>query len=221
MSTEQWVSLLTAVAALVSSVAWPLIVAILVWKVVPGLLKEVRTGRGMTIKGMGFEATFAQVTRAVNSAEQARTGESAAASPTAVAETMGRLVPDQDALDRLDGARVLWVDDHPENNQYERRALEALGIQVYEAKSTADALDLLARRPFDVVISDMGRGMDQRAGYTLLGELRKTDPRTPFLIYAGQDADTHREEALARGAQGSTSSPKTLVEDVIRQIRKA
>ncbi len=223
MTTEQWVSLLTAVAALVSSIAWPLLVGLLVWRVVPGLLTEVREGRGMTLKGMGFEATFAQVSRAtaaLSSAESARSDGTAAASPTAVADAITGLVPDQGALTRLGTARVLWVDDHPENNLYERMALEALGIQVTQAKSTDDALDLLDRRTFDVIVSDMGRGLDQRAGYTLLGSLRKTDQTTPFLIYAGPDAEGYRDEALAKGAQGSTSSPKTLVEDVIRQIRR-
>ncbi len=223
MTTEQWTSLLTAVAALVSSIAWPAIVAILVWKVMPGLLKEVRDGRGMTLKGMGFEATFAQVskaTAALSSAEHARTGPAPAASPAAVANAITDLVPDGNALARLGRARVLWVDDHPENNHYEQMSLEALGIQVVEAKSTDDALDLLDRRSFDVVISDMGRGLDQRAGYTLLAALRKFDQTTPFLIYAGSDADQHRDEAIAKGAQGSTNSPRTLIEEVIRQIRR-
>jgi len=38
-------------------------------------------------------------------------------------------------------ATVLWVDDHPDNNFNERKALEALGMHIEASPSTADALE--------------------------------------------------------------------------------
>src|SRR5262245_3013464 len=40
----------------------------------------------------------------------------------------------------LNGAAVLWVDDHPSNNAYERQVLVALGIRFDLATTTAEAL---------------------------------------------------------------------------------
>ena len=81
---------------------------------------------------------------------------------------------------RLSDARVLWVDDRPENNLFERRALEALGMHLTLSKSTEDALHKTQLSHYDVIISDMGRPPDPRAGYTLLDALRKRGDRTPL-----------------------------------------
>lgn len=51
---------------------------------------------------------------------------------------------------------VLWVDDRPNNNIYERRAFEAVGIRFTLAVSTADALQRLSNEQFDAIISDIG-----------------------------------------------------------------
>ena len=72
------------------------------------------------------------------------------------------------AVDGIANSSILWVDDRPENNVYERQALEALGIRFTISTSTEDALVKLRQRTFDVIISDMGRPPDLRAGYTLL-----------------------------------------------------
>ncbi len=44
-------------------------------------------------------------------------------------------------------SRILWVDDKPENNQHERDAFEAVGLQVSLALSTSEALERLAQGP--------------------------------------------------------------------------
>lgn len=65
--------------------------------------------------------------------------------------------------------RVLWVDNLPSNNRYERTMLHALGMFVDLSTSTEDALaKVAARGGYDVIISDMGRPHDAQAGYTLL-----------------------------------------------------
>jgi hypothetical protein len=39
--------------------------------------------------------------------------------------------------------RILWVDDNPDNNIYERRAFEAVGLKLVLATSTAEALNII------------------------------------------------------------------------------
>ena len=113
---------------------------------------------------------------------------------------------------------VLWVDDRPANNEYERRAMESAGLEVALALSTREALDLLAQRRFAAVISDMGRREGPREGYVLLEAIRRTDRTTPFFIYAGSRSVRHREEAVALGAQGSTNRPDELIDLVVAAV---
>jgi CheY-like chemotaxis protein len=114
---------------------------------------------------------------------------------------------------------ILWVDDRPLNNTYEREAFEAMGISFALALSTQEALSILANERFAAIISDMGRQAGPREGYVLLDAVRATDSRTPFFIYAGSNAPEHKREAAHRGAQGSTNSPQELFEMVVRALR--
>jgi CheY-like chemotaxis protein len=113
---------------------------------------------------------------------------------------------------------VLWVDDRPRNNVYERRAMESAGLEFTLALSTGEALDILARRRFAAIISDMGRPEGTLEGYVLLDAVRRTDPTTPYFIYAGTWADTHRDEAVSRGAQGATKRPDELIDMVVAAV---
>jgi CheY-like chemotaxis protein len=121
---------------------------------------------------------------------------------------------------RLASASVLWVDDRPENNVYERKSLEALGVHFEMSTSTEDALKKIRQNDFDLVISDMGRPPDDKAGYTLLDRLRSLGNKIPFIIYAGSRAQEHRDEAIRHGAMGCTNSPQELFELVITAISK-
>ena len=116
--------------------------------------------------------------------------------------------------------KILWVDDRPDNNAYERRALESLGIEFTLALSTREALDLLSKKRFAAIISDMGRKEGPREGYVLLDAVRATDQKTPFFIYAGSNAAEHKREAIERGAKGSTNRVKELLEMVIQALRE-
>lgn len=122
-------------------------------------------------------------------------------------------------VQQVAGARVLWVDDRPSNNTYERRALEALGIQFTLSTTTADALEKLYSDKYDVIISDMGRPPDMQAGYTLLGELRKRNVLIPFIIYAGSNRLEHKAEIIKRGGFGTTNNPQELFQLVINAIQ--
>ncbi len=111
--------------------------------------------------------------------------------------------------------RLLWVDDRPFNNVYERQALEALGFRIATSTSTDDALQKMEGQRYDLIISDMGRPPDDRAGYTLLSAVREFDRRIPFLIYAGSRKPEHQREARSRGAQGTTNRADELLKMVL------
>lgn len=106
--------------------------------------------------------------------------------------------------------KVLWVDDRPRNNVYERQAFEAAGLQFTLAKSTEEALAILQERRFAAIISDMGRAEGPREGYRLLDAVRAQDKDTPFFIYASSNAPEHKQETKEHGGQGSTNDPQDL-----------
>jgi CheY-like chemotaxis protein len=117
-----------------------------------------------------------------------------------------------------DQRKILWVDDIPDNNIFERRAMESYNIEFSLAKSTSQALAKLKKAKFDAIISDMRRPPDMTAGYTLLDALRGSGNLTPFFIYAGSDSPKHLRLALSKGAQGSTNSSDTLIANIIKSL---
>lgn len=54
-------------------------------------------------------------------------------------------------------AAILWLDDYPANNVVERRALASLGLTVDTARTTAEALSMLADGRYQIIISDFSR----------------------------------------------------------------
>ena len=72
---------------------------------------------------------------------------------------------------------VLWVDDKPSNNALLVDRLRGVGVKVDQALTTADALDKLKRREYDIVITDMHRGENVDdgvpSGIRLIVALRK------------------------------------------------
>ena len=127
-----------------------------------------------------------------------------------------------------DQKRVLWVDDHPENNISETRALQKLQIDVTSCRSTAAALDALRDpwEPCHLVISDWERSPRripwQSEGVRLLRKMRKKRITTPVLFYhAPLDAEAmhqRRERVLQEGGQGATFRPDELLEQVVRLL---
>ncbi|NKE55602.1 TIR domain-containing protein [Lentzea sp. PSKA42] len=133
-------------------------------------------------------------------------------------EATGRVLRGTEATRQLtDGdwkRRVLWVDDHPEYNEYEREAFESFGLKFMLVLSTEEALQVLDGRRFAAIISDMGRAEGPQEGFRLLESVRARDRSTPFFIYAGTATSAQRQLATARGAQGQTDEANELIDMV-------
>jgi CheY-like chemotaxis protein len=114
--------------------------------------------------------------------------------------------------------KILWVDDRPENNAYEREAFESQGIEFSLALSTNEAIEILNSNKYAAIISDMGRKEGSQEGYVLLEKIRKSGLNTPFFIYAGSNSQEHKVMALERGAQGSTNRAQELFEMVMNRV---
>jgi CheY-like chemotaxis protein len=71
---------------------------------------------------------------------------------------------------RLDGVKVMVVDDHTDAQELIRRVLEACGAKVITCSSAAEALPMLEREKPTVLMSDIG--MPEMDGYEFLKKVR-------------------------------------------------
>lgn len=224
VAVDDFVKVIDAVTKLLGVVVWPALLAYLLVRFAPALGEFFESLGEFTFKGGGFEATAKrkqEATTALVAASirrpDAPTDPLQAAMEAREAATAVEQV-DRRTLRKASSAWALWVDDRPDNNVYERQSLEALGIRFVLATSTDEALDKLTKQHFDVVISDMGRPPDTRAGYTLLDRLREAGNRVPFVIYASSNAPEHKAEARRRGALGCTNRANELFGYVVTAL---
>lgn len=209
---------ISAVAALVDALAWP-VVALIVLCVLAGPVRRLLAREGATLSGPGFAISTGSATAALARANADKSGKQRNEREVGqqirrAAAIIGR---------QTEQPHVLWVDDHPRNNRFETEALRALGFVVTPVTSTQEALDELRGSPgyYDLVISDMGRGDDPRAGYTLLSRMRTELDQTPVIFYSSSNDPRHDQEARRRGALGSTNDPALLVEKVVTAVDSA
>ncbi|WP_439376654.1 hypothetical protein [Amycolatopsis lexingtonensis] len=110
-------------------------------------------------------------------------------------------------------ARVLWVDDLPDNNVYETLALERLGKLVTVATSTETARVYLSQLEFAVVVTDLTRSGDPQAGLEFIQETRAAGNTIPIVVYT-LDAAAVAEELFAAEADAVCDLPEDLVRAV-------
>ena len=134
-----------------------------------------------------------------------------------IRETVAQAFTPETAQELI-GKSILWVDDYPSNNRLVVRALKRMQLDIEQVTSTELGLAALAQHHFDLVISDMGRGENLRAGYDLLKAIRETGNAVPFLIFSSSDAAAFRREAAERGAQLSTNDMLELMEHIIKHL---
>ncbi|QYJ86621.1 response regulator [Shewanella mesophila] len=112
-------------------------------------------------------------------------------------------------------ARILWVDDHPENNQREQKHLEQHHFGIYNATSTQDAMLLLSLYKYDAIITDMGRDQDPLSGLKFIQLVREQNIDTPIYLYTIVPSESLRKTALTYGAQGIASESNELYQHLL------
>jgi signal transduction histidine kinase len=122
---------------------------------------------------------------------------------------------------RLDGLRVLVVDDQSDAREVVALILRERGAEVHLASSVADALQVLSQTAIDVLVSDLA--MPGADGYDLIRALRSGDAGQPagvravaLTAYAGHEV---RERAIAAGFAAHATKPLDP-EDLVELIAK-
>jgi len=116
--------------------------------------------------------------------------------------------------------KILIVDDHAVIHHGLRRILadEFEGATFGEARHSQEALDLVCRESWDVVILDMG--LPGRGGLDVLKQIRAERPKLPVIIFSMHPEEQFAIRALKAGASGylaKESAPDQMVE-AIRKV---
>lgn len=108
-----------------------------------------------------------------------------------------------------DGAlRVLLAEDHPVNQQIVRLMLEPLGAEVAVAQNGAEAVEMAADRPFDVILMDMQ--MPVMGGVEATAAIRRgagPNAATPILALTANALAEHRAQWAAVGVDVFITKP--------------
>ncbi len=114
-----------------------------------------------------------------------------------------------DAYPRLDGLRVLFIDDEADARDLLGALLGELGAQVTGAESVAAALRAIHQTRYDLLVSDIA--MPEEDGYTLLQQVRALGPEhlagIPALALSAHDDASTRARAQAAGFGDFVAKP--------------
>jgi CheY-like chemotaxis protein len=116
----------------------------------------------------------------------------------------------------VQGARILWIDDRPENNSWERGLLSSMGARFVTVESTRSAVAVLRQERLDLVLSDIARGGNQREGIEAIRRIRSVQPHIPIVFYTGYEIGGQAPE----GTQGITADLNELLHLVFDQLER-
>ena len=113
------------------------------------------------------------------------------------------------ALARLDGLRVLVIDDEEDARGLVSTVLQDQGAEVHAVASAAEALDVIAHLMPDVVVSDIG--MPDMDGYSLIRKVRALPAaqggRTPAVALTAYAQRDDAQRAFSAGFQVHVTKP--------------
>jgi len=112
--------------------------------------------------------------------------------------------------DMPEPARILIADDEAPMREVCRRALEDAGVAVETASGAEEALTLLRRETFDIIITDL-QMRDPRAGVNLTEAVRSRWPETDIVIMTGRPSLETAIPTLKTGAADYLIKPFSML----------
>lgn len=204
----------TELIKLIPSLLWFILIAILFIKFYRPIRYDLLpklTG----IKAMGVELSFItkSIDAALDLAEKNRNWKVDV--PSSAKDNV--LKRAKEHLKIFENAKILWVDDNPDNNTNELRMFTQLKMTVEFATSTEEALEKLRTNRYELILSDMARGKEADAGIKFLNQFRTSDEITPMIFYIGT---FKLEMGVPGGAFGITNRPDELLHLVLDALER-
>ncbi|MDS2561560.1 response regulator transcription factor [Streptococcus pneumoniae] len=112
------------------------------------------------------------------------------------------------------GKTILLVDDEVEITDIHQRYLIQAGYQVLVAHDGLEALELLKKKPIDLIITDVM--MPRMDGYDLISEVQYLSPEQPFLFITAKTSEQDKIYGLSLGADDFIAKPFSPRELVLR-----
>lgn len=111
--------------------------------------------------------------------------------------------------------RVLAVEDDSDLRELLVTELLDQGYEVAEAGDGTEALDMMIRKKYDLVITDLQ--MSNMGGLELLAYVRDGFPELPVIVISAFGDETSLKEAYKRGAYNILSKPFKMqeIKDVV------
>jgi CheY-like chemotaxis protein len=160
-------------------------------------------------QGVGRGATF--TVRLPSSAGEAHVGQAAALGERRIAASVASPMP---RLPRLDGLRILVVDDNPDGRTLTSLLLTQAGASVKAVASVREALQMLEVERPDALVSDIG--LPDEDGYGLIRQIRQYEAEhggfLPAVALTGYARADDRARTLAAGFQAHVPKPVEPVE---------
>jgi CheY-like chemotaxis protein len=128
--------------------------------------------------------------------------------------TARNLLPETECGERLDGWKILVVDDEPDTRDLLKAGLGKCGAKVILAGSAAEAFAALEQEIPDILISDVGMPVED--GYELIQRLRalpaEQGGKIPAIALTAYARVEDRMQALRAGYQMHVPKPVELAE---------
>jgi two-component system, cell cycle response regulator DivK len=107
----------------------------------------------------------------------------------------------------MNGTKILYVEDNPENRMLIRRVLQAEGYQVLEADNAANALKMLQKQQPDLILMDIN--LPEVDGYTLTNQIKSLPgmDTVPIVALTANVMKGDRERTLNAGCDGYIQKP--------------
>lgn len=194
------------VIGLIPHVIWAAVVIIvLLWIGREGL--KVLVGRIHKVGAAGFEIEFQDTMESAAAAHQQQI-------PLTDLGRASRRLASQQAL--LKGARLLWIDDHPDNNRNEIMLFEEAGARVDTRLTSVAAEAAIMQVTFDLMISDIDREGNAKEGLRLANLLAQVRNSPPLIFYVA-----HARRPAPVSAFGITDRPDELVHLVLDALGRS
>jgi CheY-like chemotaxis protein len=111
---------------------------------------------------------------------------------------------------------VLLVEDHADTRWITARLLRANGFQVVTAEGLAEAMEVVAERSIDLLVSDIG--LPDGTGYDVVRRVREIRPAVRAIAVSGYGMDEDVRESLRAGFDVHLTKP-VAVDRLIDAVR--
>lgn len=116
-----------------------------------------------------------------------------------------------------DGKKVLIVDDEKPLAHALQLKLNSEGFQTSTAGNGVEAVELLTKEHFDLVLLDLV--MPQKDGFAVLEELKAKNVTTPVIVTSNLSQTEDFEKAKKLGAKGYFIKSDTPLAEIVAKVK--